>query len=43
MQNTEAAFRWIVDILQQKKIPFQITGGFAAHIYGAQRPIKENW
>ena len=41
MKNTEAAFLWIVGILQGHKIPFLITGGFAARLYGATRELAD--
>ncbi len=40
-KNTEGAFIWIVGILQKHKIPFQISGGFAAKQYGADRDIND--
>lgn len=41
MPNTEQAFKWIVGILQEKQIPFQITGGFAARLYGSKRELND--
>jgi hypothetical protein len=41
VRNTEAAFRWIVGILQNHNIPFQIGGGFAAQLYGATRELAD--
>lgn len=41
MQNTEQAFRWVVGILKQNNIPFQISGGFAARLYGSDRPLYD--
>ncbi|MDB5238571.1 MAG: MazG-related protein [Candidatus Kaiserbacteria bacterium] len=41
MKNTEAAFHWIIGILQKHAIPFQITGGFAARVYGATRELAD--
>lgn len=35
------AFRWIVSILRNHHIPFQVTGGLAAHSYGSDRPIND--
>ena len=40
-KNTEGAFRWIVHILQKRHIPFQISGGFAAKLYGSKRPLRD--
>lgn len=37
MTNTEEAFRWIVGLFQKHSIPFQISGGFAARLYGSNR------
>lgn len=34
-----AALLWITNFLKNLDIPFQITGGLAAHSYGARRPI----
>ncbi|MFZ2072173.1 MAG: hypothetical protein WAV10_00610 [Minisyncoccia bacterium] len=41
MKNTEKAFLWIVNILNNKNIPFQISGGFAAKIYGSPRELND--
>lgn len=41
MQNTKAAFEWIVNVLMMRKIPFQITGGLAANVYGAGRALYD--
>ena len=32
---------WIIDILNRKKIPFQISGGLAAKIYGSPRELND--
>lgn len=40
-KNTEKAFNWIVNILNENKIPFQLTGGVAARLYGSDRPIND--
>jgi len=40
-KKTERAFKWIVGILKKHNIPFQISGGFSAKIYGSKRPIHD--
>ncbi len=39
--KTINALQWIVDILQKNNIPYRIGGGFAAHYFGASRPIND--
>lgn len=39
--NAKKAFRWIVNILKKQKIPFQITGGLAAQVYGSKRRLND--
>lgn len=40
-EKTINALKWIVEILNKNKIPYRIGGGFAAHIYGSARPIRD--
>jgi hypothetical protein len=40
-KKTIRAFRWIVGILNKHAIPFQISGGFSAKIYGSRRPVHD--
>ena len=39
--KTVNAAHWIVGILDKHKVPYRIGGGFAAHLYGSKRPIKD--
>jgi hypothetical protein len=41
IKNTEKAFTWIVGLLQKHSIPFQISGGFAARVYGVERELND--
>ena len=41
MKNTRKAFFWIMSILKKNKIPFRISGGFAAKIYGSKRTLAD--
>ena len=41
MKNTSAAFRWIVGLLRQQQVAFQISGGLAAIAYGAHRALYD--
>ena len=40
-EQTLKALRWIIEILAKNQIPYRIGGGFAAHIYGSNRPIND--
>ncbi|MDP3966427.1 MAG: hypothetical protein Q8Q04_02765 [archaeon] len=41
MKKTKEALFWIATILRKNKIPFQITGGFAAKVYGSKRKLSD--
>lgn len=41
MDKITRGLKWISTILNNHKIPFQVTGGLAAHAYGATRPIND--
>ncbi len=40
-KGTEKALKWITDLLNEKQIFFQVAGGFAAKLYGSQRPLND--
>jgi len=40
-EKTLKALKWIIEILNELNIPFQIGGGFAAIIYGVNRPLAD--
>jgi len=39
--RTIEAFKWIIEVLEKHNVPYRIGGGFAAHFYGARRPIND--
>ena len=40
-KKTLDALKWIIEILDKHQVPYRVGGGFAAHIYGATRPIND--
>lgn len=40
-EKTINALKWIVEILNSKNIPYQISGGFAAKMYGSGRLLND--
>lgn len=41
MKNSAAAFQWMVGILRRQEIPFLVTGGLAAKVYGSPRELAD--
>lgn len=41
MKETEKAFLWIINLLEQKGIGYRISGGFAAQVYGVKRELAD--
>jgi len=41
MNKLTQGLQWIIKLLEEHKIPYQITGGLAAHYYGATRAIND--
>jgi len=40
-QKTLNALRWIIGIINKKNVPYQISGGFAAKLYGSKRAVND--
>ena len=40
-KDAPAALAWIAGILQSHEIPFQVSGGLAAAVYGSTRPLVD--
>ena len=39
--SAKEAFHWIIKILNKHNVPFQISGGLAAKVYGSSRPLYD--
>lgn len=40
-EKTKNALKWILEILNKKNIPYEISGGFAAKLYGSKRLLND--
>lgn len=40
-RETGKAFRWMIGVLNELEIPFQLQGGFAARAYGSKRKLED--
>lgn len=40
-QPVGEVLRWIVNVLTEKQVPYQLVGGVAAHLYGAKRHLVD--
>lgn len=40
-RDTKQALEWMVGVLKKHQVPFQISGGCAAKIYGSQRELND--
>lgn len=40
-RKTKEAFYWITELLDNHKIPYRLSGGFAAKLYGANRELAD--
>lgn len=41
MKDTKAAFRWIIALMREKQIPFEVFGGFDAKLFGSKRALAD--
>lgn len=41
MKNVKNTFQWVVNLLRDRHIPFEVFGGFAANLYGSKRALAD--
>ncbi len=41
MRKIREAFCWIIEILKEYKVPYRVSGGFAARVYGSKRKLAD--